>query len=380
MTKIARTPLVVLALVLVAALVGSSCSTVAPQALQVNGYSLSERAFLDQLASIAGNQAYLDARAAQGRAVVITGTNPNTYTTQFTAEFLNERVSFVLATQENAERGLEVTDADRRNAEVLISLNLSPNPARSDGTVADPAGLAVLDGFSSAYRDALVDGVANILVLRRDILDRAATDEGLRALYDAQQATAVDQACARHILVRAGNGQTRPTDAELAAALSRAQELRAQIPNADAFAASAVANSQDPGSAAAGGDLGCAPQGAYVAAFDAAVWSQPVGEIGQPVQTDFGYHLVLVTARGRLSFDQQRDSLAAAVEQNSDALLTDWLTAAAVQATVSVDPKFGRWDPETGQVLTPEGAQAPGGPAALPTELQGLLDGASPQG
>ena len=119
--------------------------------------------------------------------MVPAGTDDATFSTAFTTQFLNERVSFVLADQENEARGLEVTEADRRNAELLLSLNLSPNAGQSDGAAADPAGLAALDEFSESYRTALVDGVANVLVLRRDILDRASTEEGLRALYAARE-------------------------------------------------------------------------------------------------------------------------------------------------------------------------------------------------
>ena len=206
-----RIPFVLVALVAVAALVGTSCSAVTPQALTVDDYSLSESDFMDELASIAANQAYLDSRAQQGSPVVPAGTNDATFSTAFTSQFLNERVSFVLAEQENEARGLEVTEADRRNAEVLLSLNLSPNAGQSDGATADPAGLAALDEFSDSYRTALVDGVANVLVLRRDILDRASTEEGLRALYAAREDDLRDQACVSHILIRAGSGQSQPT-------------------------------------------------------------------------------------------------------------------------------------------------------------------------
>ena len=378
MTTRLRIPLALFALVVVAALVGTSCSTVTPQALTVDGYSLSERDFMDELASIAANQAYLDSRAQQGSPVIPAGTNDATFSTAFTSQFLNERVSFVLAEQENEARGLEVTEADRRNAELLLSLNLSPNAGQSDGATADPAGLAALDEFSDSYRTALVDGVANVLVLRRDILDRASTEEGLRALYAAREEDLSQQACVSHILIRAGTGQTQPTAAELEAARTRIDAVAAQLDGTRNFAALAAANSEDPGSAADGGDLGCAPQGSYIDAFDTAVWSQPVGEVGDPVETDFGYHLVLVTKRGDITFEDVRDQLSAAVEENSDALLSDWLQTAASEADVTVGPRFGRWVAEQGRVVPPQGAAPAGG--QLDPALTELLSGAPPAG
>lgn len=50
--------------------------------------------------------------------------------------------------------------------------------------------------------------------------------------------------------------------------------------------------SDDPGSAAVGGDLGWAEPGLFVPEFESALFSMNVGEISAPVKTDFGYHLI----------------------------------------------------------------------------------------
>lgn len=89
------------------------------------------------------------------------------------------------------------------------------------------------------------------------------------------------QACAKHILV--------PTQAEADAV---AQDLRG---GAD-FAALAKAKSQDPGSAAQGGDLGCFAPGQMVETFDKASFTGPLNA-AQVVQSEFGWHVVLVTKR-----------------------------------------------------------------------------------
>jgi parvulin-like peptidyl-prolyl isomerase len=370
----ARTITALLALVLAAALVGASCSSVTPQALSVGDWTLSEREFLDDLQSVADNQAYLDARAAQGQPVQLEGEVPGSWSTQFTAEYLQERVTFALAEQENERRGLEVTDEDRREAEVLLSQSLSG--AGASGTSSpDPAGVAILDGFSSSYREALVGGVANLLVLQDDIITRSQTEEGLRALFEAQQEETggQEQACASHILVQAGTGQAAPTEQEYATALAEVQQIAAELEGGADFATLAEQRSDDPGSAAQGGELGCQPEGTYVTEFDEAVWSQPVGQVGEPVRTDFGYHLVLVTARGQLTFEDVRDQLAQAVEQNQQALLSDWLEAASGDAEIGVDPKFGRWDAEQARVVPPSAAQPAGGVVEDP--LAGVLGG-----
>jgi parvulin-like peptidyl-prolyl isomerase len=55
--------------------------------------------------------------------------------------------------------------------------------------------------------------------------------------------------------------------------------------------------SEDPGSAENGGELGWFGKGAMVPEFDSVVFSIPVGTISEPVKTNFGYHLILVEAR-----------------------------------------------------------------------------------
>lgn len=80
--------------------------------------------------------------------------------------------------------------------------------------------------------------------------------------------------------------------------LAHAEQLRAQLAAGGDFAAAARTESADTGSARQGGNLGTVRHGQMVAAFDSAVWALPVNEISAPVLTQFGYHLIQVTARG----------------------------------------------------------------------------------
>lgn len=109
------------------------------------------------------------------------------------------------------------------------------------------------------------------------------------------------EACVKHILVPSQDEANGVADA-----------LKA----GGDFAALAQEKSQDPGSAAEGGDLGCFGQGVMVPEFDKASFSGPVGQV-QTVQSQFGWHLLVVTKRtdaGVLPLDQAapliRDQLA----------------------------------------------------------------------
>jgi len=90
---------------------------------------------------------------------------------------------------------------------------------------------------------------------------------------------------------------TAVTPADQAATLQRVQRLRAEIAGGADFAEVAKRESTDQGSAAQGGDLGTITRGQMVAPFDQAVFSLPVGQLSEPVQTQFGYHLIQVTER-----------------------------------------------------------------------------------
>ena len=63
------------------------------------------------------------------------------------------------------------------------------------------------------------------------------------------------------------------------------------------FATLAAANSACPSGKSAGGDLGEFTHGQMVPEFDKAAFSLPIGKVSDPVKTQFGYHLILVTAK-----------------------------------------------------------------------------------
>jgi parvulin-like peptidyl-prolyl isomerase len=73
---------------------------------------------------------------------------------------------------------------------------------------------------------------------------------------------------------------------------AKAKDLKAQLDAGADFATLASANSTDPGSAAQGGSLGWSPTTAYVPEFAAAADALKVGEVSDPVKSDFGWHII----------------------------------------------------------------------------------------
>ncbi|MEX2582648.1 MAG: peptidylprolyl isomerase [Gemmatimonadota bacterium] len=80
-------------------------------------------------------------------------------------------------------------------------------------------------------------------------------------------------------------------------AFERAMEVRTELAGGADFAELAERESDDPGTAAAGGDLGFFERGQMVPEFEEMAFSLPVGEVSPPVQTDYGYHIIEVLER-----------------------------------------------------------------------------------
>ena len=121
------------------------------------------------------------------------------------------------------------------------------------------------------------------------------SDEELRKFYadNAARFTAPEERRASHVLIKVDKDMSA---ADKAKAKARAEELLAQARKAPAgFAELARKNSQDPGSAAQGGDLDFFGRGAMVKPFETAAFSLKPGEVSEVFETDFGYHFLTVT-------------------------------------------------------------------------------------
>ena len=97
---------------------------------------------------------------------------------------------------------------------------------------------------------------------------------------------------ASHILILAASGE-----ADQAKVRAKAEEVLKEVQKAPGrFAELAKQHSQDPGSAAKGGDLGVVARGTMVKPFEEAVFSLRENEVSGLVQSEFGYHIIRVTA------------------------------------------------------------------------------------
>jgi peptidyl-prolyl cis-trans isomerase SurA len=136
-----------------------------------------------------------------------------------------------------------------------------------------------------------------------------------------EKGPAITQTHARHILLRSKEGVS---DAELRERLAR---LRARIVAGEDFAAVAKLQSED-GTATRGGDLGWISPGDTVPEFERAMNALRDGEISQPVQSPFGWHLIQVLERRSEEMSEDRKKLAARQTvraRKADEAYQDWL-------------------------------------------------------
>jgi peptidyl-prolyl cis-trans isomerase D len=124
---------------------------------------------------------------------------------------------------------------------------------------------------------ALADIAANVEV----------TDEELRAAYEQERERfeMAEQRRARHILVEVAEGQEDAARAE-------ADSIAARIRGGADFAAVAAEVSDDAGTKAQGGDLGPISRGMLVGPFEDALFSMQVGDVSDPVRSEFGFHII----------------------------------------------------------------------------------------
>jgi len=102
--------------------------------------------------------------------------------------------------------------------------------------------------------------------------------------------------------------------------LGLAKSIQAQLAHGSDFAELAKKYSQDGGSAAKGGEMDWSTRETFVTEFADAAFSQEIGVIGEPVKTQFGYHIIQVVGRDELPISADQ------IEQKRQTMFNDWLT------------------------------------------------------
>ena len=164
---------------------------------------------------------------------------------------------------------------------------------REDVSIDDPALGEYFERHREEYRIP-EERVAHYLLVDQNAVRETleVTDAEVEAYYREHQEEYAqeEQVRARHVLVSTGDRNTEE-------ARARIEEARERLEAGDDFATVAAEYSDDPGSAARGGDLGYFGRGRMVPAFEEAAFGATPGELVGPVETQFGFHLIEVQDR-----------------------------------------------------------------------------------
>ncbi|GEB34025.1 MULTISPECIES: peptidylprolyl isomerase [Brevibacillus] len=148
----------------------------------------------------------------------------------------------------------------------------------------------------------------SITVLKKNI-----SDNTLKQEFDKMDKASRTVASVRHILI--STEQRKPEEA-----LKIANDLEARLKKGEDFAKLAKEFTDDPGSKENGGLYADADVSQWVPEFKDAAITQKVGEVGPPVKTSFGYHIIKVENRKEKTFDEMKEQLrAGALESGYDA-------------------------------------------------------------
>jgi peptidyl-prolyl cis-trans isomerase D len=159
--------------------------------------------------------------------------------------------------------------------------------------------------------------VRYLLVARQQQLDKVSiTEDEIQAQYqaDLESYSHPEQRQARHILFRPEPGASDEDQENLR---RQAEGVLGRLRDGEDFAVLASALSQDPGSAQRGGDLGFFSRGDMVPPFEQAAFGTPVGDLAPVVETQFGYHIIQVTAErqaGNKPLEDVKDDIRRSLE------------------------------------------------------------------
>ena len=252
---------------------------------------------------------------------------------------------------QGAEGDLQRKDVGRQFLTFLIHQQVVHAYAAEEGLTVDDADVdALLEqqveslGGREAYRSLLVEAgvtdadVRRLLeeqVLRERVADAVVeervSEEELRVAYE-ERSLEFSEVHTAHILVS--------TEAQARDILKRATP--------QTFGDLAGRFSEDEGSGENGGDLGPQRASDLVEPYARAALEIPIGEIGGPVATQFGFHVIHVIDRQTAPFEAVREQLLSEVRGQ---VFTGWLLQRLKGSEVRVNPRYGAFDETTGRVV-----------------------------
>lgn len=225
------------------------------------------------------------------------GLTPKSYEAGLRREMAVQQLNAAIQSTAFAPRTVAANLSDMNDQERTVQmLNFKPDAYAAQVKVSDDMLKAYYDKNGARFETPEQADIEYVVLDAAAVAAQSSvTEDDIKAYYEQnkKQYSTDEQRRASHILITVKKDAPA---ADKAAAKAKAEGLVAQLrKNPGEFAKLAKANSQDPGSAENGGDLGYFGKGAMVKPFEDAAFSLKQGEISDPVESDFGYHVIMVT-------------------------------------------------------------------------------------
>lgn len=321
-------------------------------AATVESFEISADSLDDELAAIRSNDDYRGILEQTYGAPTEGSGGEGTFDAAFVAQILSLRVWYQAIENDLDERDLlPIPDDIREEAESAMEQQFSQ------------LGPDVWGEFPAEYRDRLVEQRAMVMLVDRQIADEIGDDPA--AFYE-ENPEEFTEICVSHVLVGLQGGRTA-SEAQV-----EARELRDRVEDGEDFDAIAREESDDPAAASEGGALGCGTRLSlqFDPTFEAAAFSLEEGVVSDPVQTQFGSHLILVTERRVQDYDEVEQLVPQVMVQARTQRVDDYLVGVICDEDVSVNPRYGSWTQESCEETSPRipRVEPPDGPRSTEPE------------
>jgi parvulin-like peptidyl-prolyl isomerase len=337
----------------IVALLLASCGTIKNElglsskpGITYNELSESEKNIDNDLKAIASNEVLVETLSEGEQPLVEDGKVTDAYR----ASWANIQLRILAFREARIDADMEITDEDREQAEEQVkSLFAQAGTEEAD---------QIWEGFDDDFKERLIEGYAEQYALLRSAPE--VTDEEAKEYFEENKAAFTECASGKsvsHILVDE---------------LEEAESIKADLDDGGDFEKIAKEKSQDPGTKDKGGDLGCLAEGQYVAEFETAANALALGEISDPVQTEYGYHIITVNEFVAPTYEELEDQIKEALAPTKqEAIYTD-LEERLKKAKVEVLEKYGKVIKQEGipTVVTLDTEETPetSTPAPVPEE------------
>ena len=309
----------------------------APTAAVVGGAKITEDAVITQLKVVASQAQFSN---------LFQGPKSNLNRVDAKVQILTQLVQQQAVVNEAGKLGVSVSDSD-------VQAALANTRQRLGGAAALNSALAQqgLNLIVSRVQAKVVNGIN-------------ATPDQIAAYYQQNKASFDAQYHVAHILI-CSHADAQGTCTPSAADFDLAKSVDARAVAGDDFAQLARQYTTDTGSRAAGGDLGWVAPGSAVAPFEQAALALAPGQVTpQPVQTQFGYHIIKLIAKGRPLADATA-TINNQLEQTArQQAFGAWVHRAVTKNRIRINPSFGQFDASNDSVVTPPRAQPASSPPA----------------